>query len=136
MIKVLLFGLFILSYLGAFGQGKEKSENFLQSIERGAIIYEDFCMNCHMPDGSGVEKINPPLTLLDNKANYREKSIKAVKYGQSGGVIVNGKSYNGVMAAMGLSDKEVADVMNYISTNFGNKNDKIFTEAEVLKIVE
>ena len=38
------------------------------------------------------------------------------------------------MVAMGLSDDEVADVMNYITNSWGNKNDKIITEEEVSKI--
>lgn len=38
------------------------------------------------------------------------------------------------MGFMGLSDDEVTDVMNYITNSWGNKNDKIVTEKEVLKI--
>lgn len=38
------------------------------------------------------------------------------------------------MAPLGLSDNEVADVMNYITNSWENKNDKMLTEAEVSKI--
>ena len=38
------------------------------------------------------------------------------------------------MAALGLSDDEVADVMNYITNSWGNKNDKIVTIEEVSKV--
>ncbi len=134
MIRVSVLSILFLSFSGSFGQEKEKSNDFLQSIERGAIIYEDFCMNCHMTDGKGVEKINPPLAGSDYLMKNREKSIKAVKFGQSGEIMVNGITYNGTMAPMGLSDKEVTDVMNYITNNFGNINNKMFTEEEVLKI--
>ena len=44
------------------------------------------------------------------------------------------KTYNGNMAALGLSDDEVADVMNYITNSWGNKNDKMITEEEVSEI--
>ena len=64
----------------------------------------------------------------------REASIKGIKYGQEGEIIVNGKKYNSNMAALGLSDDEVADVMNYITNSWGNKNDKMVTEDEVSKI--
>ena len=66
----------------------------------------------------------------------RAESIHAVKFGQKGEIEVNGKVYNGVMAPMGLSDQEVADVMNYVMNNWGNKQEKMVTEAEVAEIKE
>ena len=38
------------------------------------------------------------------------------------------------MMPMGLTDDEVADVMNYITNSWGNKNDKMVTEEEVAAI--
>jgi mono/diheme cytochrome c family protein len=105
-----------------------------ESIERGSEIYTDFCMTCHLPNGEGVENVYPPLAKSDYLLKNREKSIRGIKYGQEGEMIVNGKTYNDVMAPLGLSDGEVADVMNYISNNWGNKNDNIVTEEEVSKI--
>jgi hypothetical protein len=32
----------------------------------------------------------------------------------NGPIVVNGKKFNNAMSAMGLSNQEVADVMNYI----------------------
>jgi mono/diheme cytochrome c family protein len=46
----------------------------------------------------------------------------------NGPIVVNGKKFNNAMSAMGLSNQEVADVMNYIM-NSGAK--KIVTTAEV-----
>ena len=83
-----------------------------ESIERGSEIYTDFCMSCHLPNGKGVENVYPPLA----KSDYLMKT------------------YNSNMAALGLSDDEVADVMNYITNSWGNKNNKIVTEAEVSSI--
>lgn len=134
MIKFLVLSALCLSFFGVYGQNKAKNENFVESLDRGIIVYEDFCMNCHLPDGKGVEKITPPLALSDFLLNKRKESIKIVKFGKSGEIVVNGKTYNGIMTAMGLSDKEIADVMNYITNSFGNTNDLKFTEEEVLKI--
>lgn len=105
-----------------------------KSIERGSEIYTDFCISCHLPNGNGVERIYPPLAKSDYLMKNREASIKGIKYGQEGEIIVNGKKYNSNMAALGLSDDEVADVMNYITNSWGNKNDKMVTEDEVSKI--
>jgi mono/diheme cytochrome c family protein len=113
---------------------KKQDSLLLKSIDRGALIYEGFCMTCHLPDGTGVEGIYPPLAQSDYLKNYRIESIKAVKYGMSGDVSVNGITYNNIMASQGLNDKEIADVMNYISYSWGNNLIKEFTEEEVSKI--
>ena len=105
-----------------------------ESINRGSKIYQDFCVSCHLPTGEGIRKTYPPLAKSDYLMNNRSESIRGIKYGQQGEIVVNGQKYNGFMAPMGLGDDEVADVMNYITNSWGNKNDDIITEAEVSKI--
>ncbi|MCL8006602.1 cytochrome c [Gelidibacter japonicus] len=105
-----------------------------ESIARGAAVYDEFCMSCHMPDGKGVSEVYPPLANSDYLMKKRQESIKAVKYGLSGEITVNGVKYNSAMAALGLYDDEVADVMNYILNSWGNEDGKIVTVAEVSKI--
>jgi mono/diheme cytochrome c family protein len=82
-----------------------------------------------------MEKAFPPLYLSNWLKDMRTESIKAVKYGQKGEIEVNGVTYNGVMVPMGLSDQEVADVMNYVMNSWGNTQNAMVTEAEV-KTVE
>jgi mono/diheme cytochrome c family protein len=101
-----------------------------KSIARGKEVYADFCMQCHLGNGKGHAS-NPPLAGSDWLVNKRKESIHAVKYGQSGPIVVNGKTYNSVMSPMGLTDEEVADVMNYIMNSWGNKQSKMVTIAEV-----
>lgn len=112
----------------------KQNDPLKESIERGKAIYTDFCINCHLPSGLGQEKVYPPLANSDYLMNNREASIKGVKFGQEGKMVVNGKTYNNVMAPLGLSDDEVADVMNYITNSWGNTNDKMVTIEEVSKI--
>ncbi|RIA09125.1 cytochrome c [Flavobacteriaceae bacterium MAR_2010_72] len=112
----------------------QELQKFKESAERGAIIYKDFCMVCHLPDGNGVSGVYPPLANSDYLKTKRAKSIKSIKYGLSGEIKVNGETYNSIMAPLGLTDKEIADVMNYITTSWGNKNTQMITEAEVSKI--
>lgn len=105
-----------------------------ESMNRGKIIYTDFCVVCHMPNGQGVPKVFPPLAQSDYLINFKEESIKAVKYGQSGELTVNGILYNNVMAPLGLENDEIADVMNYINNSWGNTNSTLITEQEVSEI--
>jgi mono/diheme cytochrome c family protein len=102
-----------------------------ESIQRGADIYSDFCINCHMANGEGVEKTFPPLAKSDFLLNKREESIRGIKYGQQGPILVNGLTYDNIMPPMGLEDGEIADVMNYILNSWGNKSDNMVTEEEV-----
>jgi len=105
-----------------------------ESIARGSEIYSDFCMNCHLPNGEGVANVYPPLAQSDYLMENQEASIRGLKYGLKGEIVVNGKTYNSAMAALGLSDDEVADVMNYISNSWGNTNEVMVTEEDVTKI--
>ncbi|MDD7886729.1 cytochrome c [Flavivirga sp. 57AJ16] len=113
---------------------KSQTDPLKESIQRGHEIYTDFCVSCHLPNGKGVENVYPPLANSDYLIKNREASIRGIKYGQKNKIVVNGQTYNGYMAPMGLSDDEIADVMNYITNSWGNKNDKIVTEVEVSKI--
>jgi mono/diheme cytochrome c family protein len=106
------------------------NDALVKSINRGKEIYADFCIQCHLGNGKGSETV-PPLAGSDWLVNKRKESIHAVKYGQSGSIKVNGKSYNGRMSPMGLTDEEVADVMNYIMNSWGNKQSKMVTVSEV-----
>ena len=110
------------------------SPEIQESMQRGAEVYNDLCVTCHLPDGKGVPKSFPPLANSDYLMNNRAKSIKAIKYGLSGEIEVNGEIYDMPMAALGLTDTEVADVMNYITNSWGNNNSSLITEKEVSEI--
>ncbi len=113
----LIIYLFFVSFIFNFIQ-KEKS--FEESISDGKLIYEDFCIQCHLSNGEGIEKIYPPLNNSDYLLKDLDKSIYSIKYGLRGEIIVNGIKYNGEMASQGLEDDEIADVMNYITNSWDN----------------
>ncbi|WP_418513216.1 c-type cytochrome [Corallibacter sp.] len=104
------------------------------SIQRGKTVYSDFCVSCHMPNGKGVPKAFPPLAKSDFLKNNQEKSIHAIKYGLTGKITVNGITYNSAMVPLGLSDSEIADVMNYINNAWENNISNIVTTEKVSKI--
>ena len=107
----------------------------VQNVQQaGKEIYDDFCIQCHGANGKGDGKNFPPLDGSDWLTKKRTQSIHAVKFGQSGAIVVNKKTFNNVMPAMGLSNEEVADVMNYIMNSWGNKQSKKVTKEEVENI--
>ncbi len=132
-MKFLVISLF--SCLGFCGIVSISNQDKLQeSIIRGSEVYSDFCINCHMANGEGIEATFPPLANSDFLKNNQEESIRGIKYGQKGEITVNGKVYNGYMAPLGLDDEEVADVMNYINNSWGNSNKTVVTTEVVAGI--
>ena len=107
-----------------------------QSIEAGAEIYQDFCVQCHLPNGEGVPTVFPPLNKSDYLLENPDKSIAALKFGLQGPITVNGIQYNGNMADQGLYDDEIADVMNYILHAWENKADDFIKTKDVESITE
>lgn len=125
LLILLLFPLF------AFSQ----KDSLSISIENGRILYDDFCIRCHLPNGKGQIGIIPPLAKSDFLYEHMEESIKALKFGGiDGEIIVNGVKYNSRMEKMGLYNDEIADVMNYILNSWGNKSDLMITEEYVDKL--
>jgi mono/diheme cytochrome c family protein len=107
-----------------------------QSIADGEEIYQDFCLQCHLDTGKGVSGVFPPLVESDYLMNNIDLSIRGVKYGLSGPIVVNGEEYDGVMQNQGLDNEEIADVMNYILNSWGNKSTDMITEERVSNITE
>lgn len=129
----------VIAYFGIiflFGWLLNQDPKLDESIERGSEIYNDFCVTCHMPNGEGVAHTFPPLANSDYLMQNREASIKGIKYGQDGELVVNGITYNNTMAPLGLEDEEVADVMNFILNSWGNSSDKMVTIQEVEAIAK
>jgi mono/diheme cytochrome c family protein len=114
---------------------QEKS-NLQASINRGKDIYTDFCLQCHLATGKGDLVNFPPLDGSDWLSKMRKESIHAVKYGQTGVIIVKGKKFNNIMPELGLENQEVADVMNYIMNSWSNKQKKMVTVEEVKAVVK
>ncbi len=127
-----IIGLFII-YEGTWLYQKKPLE---QSIADGKEIYNDFCVQCHLDNGEGVSGVFPPLAKSDYLLNNIEMSIRALKYGLSGTIVVNGEEYDGVMQNQGLDNLEIADVMNFILNNWGNESKEIITENQVANINE
>ena len=77
----------------------------------GVELYANVCQACHMPDGKGAVGAGAYPSLVNNK------NLEAGGYPVS--VVVNGLRGMPPLGPM-LSDEQVATVVNYVRTNFGN----------------
>jgi mono/diheme cytochrome c family protein len=100
---------------------------------RGKQVYLQQCLACHQADAGGVDGMNPSLIKAKFVLGDKAALVKIVLNGLSG-VEIDGDSYNGVMAPHAdLTDLQIADVLTYIRSNFGNKASAI-TPAQVKAI--
>ncbi|MBK7408402.1 MAG: c-type cytochrome [Saprospirales bacterium] len=88
---------------------------------QGERLYAYHCGNCHMPDGSGLEGLIPPLAQSDFLRQYPEQIPCIIRHGLKGTVVVNGKTYAQEMAAIAdLNHFEITNIINYIHFAWGN----------------
>jgi mono/diheme cytochrome c family protein len=92
-----------------------------QPYRQGQILYENFCANCHMADGTGLAGNIPPLAGADYLRDQQDKIPCIIRYGLEVPIVVNGVTYENPMAGIPeLNDVEIANVINYINQAWGN----------------
>ncbi len=94
-------------------------------ISAGAGVFTANCAACHQATGQGVAGAFPPLVghapKLANAEGGRDYLEKLLLYGLQGEINAEGQVYNGVMPAWAqLSDDDLANVLNYILSDWGN----------------
>ena len=90
---------------GAFGGGFRFSE------QSGEALYANSCQACHMPDGRGATGAGTYPSLAGNLALHSGGHVVSL--------VVNGQRG---MPPVGyfMNDAQVAAVVNYVRTHFGN----------------
>ncbi|OCX53164.1 cytochrome C [Mucilaginibacter sp. PPCGB 2223] len=92
------------------------------SISNGKVVYTQHCLSCHMADGGGVPNMNPPLVKTSYVLGDKKRIIKVVLNGFAQNVDIDGESYSNNMPPQNfLKDQEIADVLTYVRSSFGNK---------------
>lgn len=94
----------------------------------GKQVYENICGTCHGPDGMGMPGKAPPLAGSEwvNAKDFKRLTHIPLE-GLNGEVHVKGQDWNLSMAAMGagLSDSDLAGVLTYIRSSWGNNADEV-----------
>lgn len=102
------------------------------SIEAGKVVYTESCVTCHQADGGGVGNLNPPLIKTSYVLGDKPLLINIILQGMNG-VEVDGEMYHNAMPAFAyLTNKQIADVLSYVRSSFGN-NASAVRAAEVAK---
>ena len=103
---------------------------------QGKKVYEAVCGICHGNDGAGKPGQAPPLAGSEWVITEGINRLTHIPLeGVAGTLTVEGKDWNLNMAAMGaaLSDADLAAVLTYIRTSWGNKAAEV-TAEDVKKV--
>jgi mono/diheme cytochrome c family protein len=119
----------LLLSLPAYAQsaGRSVSEPALSPgyrfIERsGEELFANVCRGCHMPDGKGATGAGTYPSLAGDS--------NLVSSGYPVGIVVNGQRGMPPFGAM-MDDDQVAAVVNYVRTHFGNEYQDAVTAEDV-----
>ena len=106
-----------------------------ETMKRGAAAYaKGTCIACHQPTGAGLPPVFPPLAGSEWVAKSTSIAIRNILHGMQGPIMVKGVAYNSMMPAVTtLSEKEIADVVTFVSNSWGNTGPTV-TEDEVKAI--
>jgi mono/diheme cytochrome c family protein len=98
------------------------SQGFRFSENSGEELFASVCRGCHMSDGKGATGAGTYPSLADNR------NLEAGGYPVA--VVVNGQRGMPSFGAM-MSDDQVAAVVNYLRTHFGNHFQDAVTAEDV-----
>lgn len=97
----------------------------------GAAVFASHCAACHQATGAGLPGVFPPLAGSDWVASKESTLIAIVLHGINGPLTVDGKPFSGSMPAWGtqLQDPEIAAVLTYVRSHWGNTGGPITAET-------
>ena len=106
------------------GAPKSKGER----IELGRQLFSSICAACHQPTGRGIPNMFPPLAGSDYLNADKNRAIKLVLNGRQGEVVVNGLKFNNNMPKFPLTDDDIANVLTFVYSSFGNAGLEVTAE--------
>ncbi|TWT14065.1 cytochrome c [Reyranella sp. CPCC 100927] len=122
MLRIISSASFLVAALAASGAVAQSSDGTFSSNQRfvpkdGEVLFRSICQGCHMPDAKGAVGAGKYPALAKNE--------KLEASGYPVFIVLNG--LQGMPGfGMYLDDEQVAAVINYVRTHFGNDyKDKI-----------
>jgi mono/diheme cytochrome c family protein len=100
------------------------------ALVSGASVFANRCAACHQATGLGLPGAFPPLAGSEYVLGEEERVVRIVLRGLMGPVTVKGQPFNGAMPAWAdqLSDAEIAAVLTYVRSSWGNSAEAIAVE--------
>ena len=88
---------------------------------KGKKIYDTYCVNCHMEDGTGLASLIPPLANADYLKNNQDQIPCIILKGINDTIVVNGRTFAQKMEGVKLTSIQLTNLINYINNAWGNE---------------
>ena len=95
----------------------------------GGALYAGNCLECHMAGGGGVPFMQPPLKGSARVLGDQDVLIDFVLWGTAGREGWYSEYQNAMPSFAQLSDDELAAVLSYVRSSFGNDASAIDAES-------
>ena len=134
VLTLISFG-YIIRYANDEGfAGDRRTPGALVTVSKkgaaGDQLFGSLCVGCHQATGQGLPGVFPPLAGSEWVQASESTPTKILLVGLSGSVTVKGQSYNGQMPAFKqLSDEEIASVLSYLRSSWGNNAPAVTAES-------
>jgi len=138
-MKLAISSLLLIIFTGCHGADTNNHEgingiNDLKTRQyaiQGQQLYLQHCSNCHQEDGTGLNRLIPPLKQADYMVADVNRTLYIIRKGLKGSITVNGVEYNQPMPGNNnLTPLEIAQIGTYIYNIWGNDYG-IITSEEV-----
>lgn len=138
IILIITIGLVTLSsFREAINAVSEKNEMTLSvpqadpadaKFPRGAKIYKEKCIICHMANGEGITGAFPPLKNSDYLFADKVRAVSQTLNGSQIPMVVNGVTYVAPMTPQVSTKEDAVAVINYVLNAWGNKGGTVSME--------
>jgi mono/diheme cytochrome c family protein len=122
-------------FLGAGAAADDASFTPVEAVARwsGAQIYDHICQGCHMAGAQGAVGAGHYPKLAGDRALVSwQYAALTVLNGKNGMPAFGAETAGaGPMQGVHLSDAQIADVVNYVRNNFGNRYRSKVTAPDV-----
>ena len=126
--------------IAALGVTAFAQDDIKASADRGKTVYLQSCLACHQITGQGIPGAFPPLVKTEYAIGDARRVVAIALKGIAGAITIDGKLYATGMPQPDLTfpilkdDKNVADVLNYVRTSFGNDVKEAITPEFVAEV--
>jgi len=129
ILFILVNIIFVLFFISCSDQKDIKKQ---QNITTGMMLYRNNCANCHGKNGEGLNKAYPPLSNTDYILKNKNYLPCIIKNGLNEKITISNTTYDMPMPPISLTDIEIAQIITYISNEWGN-NAEITNREEVIE---
>jgi mono/diheme cytochrome c family protein len=132
VVAIFAMGIYLGRYGGSFDTNPHElyqrsapatAEAAATEMVPGDVIFTGVCMPCHQAGGVGLEGRYPPLAGSEWLGKDASIPARILLNGLRGPIVARGKLVDGEMPPLRdqLSDAEIAAVLTYVRSSFGNK---------------